>query len=285
MRVFPFVLKICADDVDSLVCPVIIPERNIFQVVEIILQSGGELRGHKKKTVEFIGILPSAYCGEVPRPSISLRIHPRAIVTFATDVLCRDVCVPQVLAVLTLAVITEGTAVVCMLRLLGDERLVCRTVQTVSSSPILFDGVILKPDFRKWTHPDMSSCADRDGVYRRNFRKSVSVSIVAVSTTPLSKDEKPSPAVVGNHRSVKARVVVKSPAYPDRSELMAYSRTRTQGFLGDDVDCSSNGGSTEKRRTSTTHHLDTINHRCGNLFQAIHAGKSREYGPGVNEDL
>ena len=107
MFVFPFVLEVRAYDIYLLSRFITISERFIFQVIEVVFQTGCKLGRHEQQAIELVRILYSPDCSQVRGPSVCLRVHPGAIVAVPADMLGGNICIPNMFAVLALAFITE----------------------------------------------------------------------------------------------------------------------------------------------------------------------------------
>ena len=78
-----------------------------MQSVVIVLKSHGKLGGHKKQSVEFVGILSAGDSGEILGLSIGIGIHPSSVIAVPVDMLRGHIRNPGVLALRALTLVTN----------------------------------------------------------------------------------------------------------------------------------------------------------------------------------
>ena len=262
----------------------VVTRHMVDQVGVVQLDTCGQLRGQEQQLAERVSILRTRHKGIVDGVTIGVGILACAIVTAATDTLKRSVDIQLVAIVLREEVESQTAAVDSVARLLGDLGLVGRNVEVVATTTILANVVVLGRQFRICRSLVIGAETDSLGVDRGDFRESVAVAVVGVAVADHTEYVYTRAVVVRNVCCVeRGRDVGQSALHYTRGV-----RQREQVALrlfGDDVHHTRNGVRAKECRAATAHHLDALDHSCGQLLQAINACQRREYRAAIQQNL
>ena len=85
--ILPFILQESTFDMYLLVGETVVTNHFIFQMVEVIFQSGGQVRRHEEELIEAVGILGAGHPGHVGCLAIGVRVFPCAVIAVAVGIL------------------------------------------------------------------------------------------------------------------------------------------------------------------------------------------------------
>ncbi len=211
----PFVLCVSRVDVHPLGVVVVVANGDIVEIVVAVFYAADKLCRHENHALESLSPLGAGGEGEVAGVAVGVRIHFRAVVALAADVLQGDKGV-EMAVVLFVPEIKGGLApvdvVVC---LLGHHRFVRGQVEIVAAAAVFFGSVPVEGEAVLIVGAQGSAGTEGCGAQVGDFGETVAVVVVAVARAALAIHGEAEVGVAAHYRRVECSVVFKSAADTD----------------------------------------------------------------------
>ena len=235
--------------------------------------------------VEGVYILHTRRGCKVVGATIGVGVFARTIVATASRILECSVDVKTVGVGRVRPIESHTTAVDCVVCLLTHLGLVLRTVESVATSSVIFNAVILCRNARVGACAEIAPHTESLRRGGENLRKTVTVVVVAIAVATLGKDTDCCPAACRHKRCVERCGALHRTRESYGCGGVRHLCHTDFGLFGDDIDGSANGTRTIECRATTTHNLHSRNHICGQLLQTINSRQRGEERVRIDQNL
>ena len=164
-----------------------------------------------------------------------------------------------------------------MLQLLGNQRLVRKAIQPVTSSAELLHVMIFNRQLGNRTCLEIRAKTHGLALQLRQFRRRPSPSWSYPARSRFCpKTASPSFWLSDTSEAFSVVLFSKTDASPIPVSVLRELRRITRRLFRNDINGTGNGRRAEQSRTTSTHHLHPVDHIRRNLLQTIHTGKGTE---------